>query len=365
MNIHLKPVSLRKYSVILIYSFFIMAIIAWFMEFYFEKLSGDLTRAGSFTERDFGWQIQRPAISSEDLKDYSLAEADVLVIGDSFSMSHVWQTKLAANGLKVGTMHWQDLRSPSQILLGGLANLANPLRSDLGDALRTAGFKGRYVIIESVEWLFQERMKSLSKESNPIVKHEVVINTSFPLYPFTRREHISLSKLNGVDWGVKALCNKIKLFFNSSEIYSSGNIRAIKFNGCQFFSHRLCNYSLFTDVEFEQKTFNSIANVLTVNKNLQAAGIKPIWAIVPNKSTVYLGYGALNQYPYQNIWQLFAQYPELITPDLGGLFIQKSRIIKDFYMPNDTHLSTNGFLYLGDIMLSELRKIQTNQTKPM
>ncbi len=54
MNIHLKPVSLRKYSVILIYSFFIMAIIAWFMEFYFEKLSGDLTRAGSFTERDFG-----------------------------------------------------------------------------------------------------------------------------------------------------------------------------------------------------------------------------------------------------------------------------------------------------------------------
>ena len=126
-----------------------------------------------------------------------------------------------------------------------------------------------------------------------------------------------------------------------------------------------CNYAIFIDHDFKKETFNSIDNVLAVNKNLQAVGIQAIWLVVPDKSTVYLGYGALNQYPYQNIWQTFAQYPELVAPDLGSEFIKQSRIIKDFYMPNDTHLSTNGFLYLGEFMLNELRKIQSNQAKPM
>jgi hypothetical protein len=85
---------------------------------------------------------------------------------------------------------------------------------------------------------------------------------------------------------------------------------------------------------------------------------------VPDRSTVYLGYGKLNKYPYQNIWQQFAQYSELMAPDLGELFRQKSRTVQDFYMPNDSHLSTNGFLYLGDIMNNGLRNIKANQTKP-
>jgi hypothetical protein len=72
----------------------------------------------------------------------------------------------------------------------------------------------------------------------------------------------------------------------------------------------------------------------------------------------------LNKNPYQNIWQQFAQYPELIAPDLGSVFMQQSRIIKDFYMPNDTHLSTNGFLYLGDFMTKGLHKLQANQPNP-
>lgn len=353
MNVHLQPISFRKYSLILIYSLIIMAIIAWCMEFYFERLYGDLTRIGNFPERSFGWQSDQPSVAPEHFKDYPLAEADILVIGDSFSVSRVWQSKLIADGLKVGTMTWQELRTDEA------------LRADLGEALRAAGFKGRYVIIESIERLFQTRMEVLSTSHDPIVKHELILNSAFPMYPLVKRERVTFSKLNGADWGVKALYNTIKLSLNLPEKYlKSGAVQAVVFDGCQLFSHRLCNYAIFVDGDFKKETFNSVDNVLTVNKNLQSVGIQPIWLIVPDKATIYLGYGKSTKYPYQNIWQNFAQYPELIAPDLGTEFTEKSRVIKDFYMPNDTHLSTNGFLYLGEFMTSGMRQLQANQPKP-
>ncbi len=352
MNVHLQPDSFKKYSLILIYSLFVIAILAWGMEFYFERLYGDLTRIGNFPERYFGWQAQQPSIPAEQYKDYSFAEADIIVIGDSFSVTRNWQTRLIADGLKVTTIQWKDLNN-SEFLPG-----------NLGEALRTAGFRGRYIIIECVERVFPRLMKSLVTQQHPIVKHDIIIDSSFPLYPFTRRERISLDKLNGGGWGFKALYNAIKLFLKLPDKYlKSGAVQAINFDGCQLFSHRLCNYAIFVDGDFKKETFSSIANVLTVNKNLQSVGIQPIWMIVPDKATVYLGYGALNQYPYENIWQLFAQYPELIAPDLAAAFIPKSRTVKDFYLPNDTHLSTNGFLYLGDFMTQVMRKTMADQSK--
>jgi hypothetical protein len=352
MNIHLKQLSFRKYSFTLIYSLLFIAVIIWTLEFYFERLYGDLTRTGNFSERDFGWRAEQPAVPSEYFKTYSLAEADIVVIGDSFSVGRVWQTRLIADGLKVCTLIWSDLK------------IGDSMPINLAEALRGSGFKGRYVFLESVERVFQRRVQSLMQVNYPIVKKDIAINPAFQLYPFMQRERISLDKPNGGKWGMTALYNKIKLALNLPEKYlKSGWTQPIKFDGCQFFSHRLCNYALFIKSDFQKETFNSIDNVLKINKNLQQADMQPIWLIIPDKATVYLGYGKLNQYPYQNIWQLFSKYPELTAPDLATEFIAKSRTIKDFYMPNDTHLSTNGSLYLGDFITKELRNIQANQSK--
>ncbi len=345
MNTHLYPVSFRKYSLILIYSFLALIVIDGCMEFYFEKLYGDLTRIGYFTERDFGIRSPQKVIPFELLKEYSLAEAEILVIGDSFSENHIWQTRLVADGLKVATIHWKDLKSP---------HVEGLLPDKLGETLRTSGFKGRYVIIESVERLFQLRMQALSAEYNPIVKHN---NTVINVAPFTNRERISMSNLNGANWNIEALSNTIKLSLMPSNYLKSMKVYAIKFDGCQLFSNRLCNYSLFIDEDFEKKTFDSINNVLAVNEHLRAVGIQSIWLVIPDKSTIYLGYGKLNKYPYENIWNTFAQYPEIIAPNLGVIFTRKSRTVTDFYMPDNTHLSASGFLYLGDIVLSGLHQL--------
>ena len=353
MNLHLYSISFKKYSFLVLCAVFFIAIIIGGMEYYFEKLEGGLTRIGNFSERDFGWRTPQPAIPVEQFKDYSIADADILVIGDSFSAPRVWQTRLIADNLKVSTVHWQDIKK-----FGAVGTLQN----NLGTVLRTAGFKGHYVVIESIERLFQQRMKALSKDTTAtIVKHDQVINSA----PITKRERVSLSHPNGGDWGVKTLYNTVKFALNLPDKYlKSGSAQVIKYNGCQVFSNRLCQYILFVKEDLEKETFNSIDNVLIVNKNLQSAGIQPIWLIIPDKSTTYLGYGVLNINPYQNIWQLFARYPELTAPDLGTAFIKQSRVIKDFYMPNDTHLCSNGYLYLGDLMTQGLRNMKANKPQP-
>lgn len=237
----------------------------------------------------------------------------------------------------------------------------NSLPDNLPETIRATGFKGSYVIIESVERLFQKRMKTLSKERQPIVKKEIsIINTPFP-----ERNRISLNKLNGVEWGKNALFNKINLSLHYSDNYvRSDLVKTVNFDGCNLFSNRLCNFAIFFEDDFKKATISSVNNVLNIDKDLKTEGIQPIWIIVPDKSTVYLGYGALNQNPYENVWQLLDQYPELIAPDLGSAFIRKSREVKDFYMPNDSHLSTRGYLYLGDLIVNVMSDIKTHQTKP-
>ena len=74
--------------------------------FYFLPLAsftGPLTRMGKIPESLFGWTKEQPAIDPSNLANVSLQEADILVIGDSFSIPHLWQSVLVKNGIKVHT----------------------------------------------------------------------------------------------------------------------------------------------------------------------------------------------------------------------------------------------------------------------
>lgn len=359
MNYHLYALSFKKYALVLIYSFAIMAMIAWSLEVYFQSLYGDLTRVGRFPERYFGWTLERQAIDEGLLKDYPLNEADVLVIGDSFSEPRVWQTRFIAAGFKVATIHWHDLNKIPKD-----ASSTGTLSENIGEVLRQHGFKGHYVIIESIERLLQFRMKHLNKEGKELNRVNFVVDKQSLNYPITRRELFSFDKLNGVDWNLDALIHTFKLFVIQPERYTIRNSQAIKFSGCTLFSHALCHYVLFIYDDFLKETFNTIDKVLLVNKSLTDADILPIWVIIPDKSTVYLGYGKYNEHPYANVWQIFAQH-NIIAPDLASQFIEKSRMTKDFYMPNDAHLSTDGYLYLGDVIFSEFTKLNTSQTNKL
>ncbi|MDO8683284.1 MAG: hypothetical protein Q7N50_07385, partial [Armatimonadota bacterium] len=171
----------------------------------------------------------------------------------------------------------------------------------------------------------------------------------------------------GGHWVIKALANKYKLKRPRTPaiIMDFDSVRMVPFDGCAFFTNKQCaSGGLFVRDEFEKETFTSIDNVLATNNSLAAMGIQAIWLVVPDKSTVYLGYGKEDTHPYVNIWDELERHPALVAPNLGRLFMRQSRLTKDFYFPNNTHLSTSGYLYLGDITAKLLKRLNdTNPTK--
>lgn len=352
MNFRINPLSYRKYCLILIVPLYAIAIAVWVMEAYFGTLNGDLTRIGQLDERDFGWRMQQPPVPAQHLKSYPLTEADILIFGDSFSNGLLWQSKLVSAGYKPSTLKSSVLKPCG-------------LGHNLGEIVRQAGFKGRYVVIENIEHSFQTLMSSICDISSQI--SGVAYSGSPPQTNLLIDR--SLFSLNreplGGDWVINALINKIKMtyFFEASTNYlefGNAETRVVPIGSCNMFSNRLCNYGLFYYHDFDKKTFGSIDIVLSISRDLKKVGIDTIWLVVPDKSTVYLGGGKLNMNPYVNIWDEFARHPELAAPNLGEAFAQNSRLIKDFYKPNDTHLSTNGYLKLGDIMVNLISPLEND-----
>jgi len=77
------------------------------------------------------------------------------VIGDSFSVRYAWQASLAGAGYKMTTTHWD--------------NLGGTLCADFSSWLEKSGFKGKVVIVESIERLLEDRMEK--SEACKTMKH--------------------------------------------------------------------------------------------------------------------------------------------------------------------------------------------------
>ena len=135
------------------FSVLVFALMALYgaVGFYFLPLAsftGPLTRMGKISESLFGWTREQPAINPVYLVNASWQEADMLAIGDSFSMPRLWQSALVQRGIKVHTETWEAMRN---------------ICEDFPEWLHGKGFKGRYVVIEVVEHNFQDTLdRSLS-----------------------------------------------------------------------------------------------------------------------------------------------------------------------------------------------------------
>jgi hypothetical protein len=321
--------------------FVVVAILVLGGELYFGTLVGDLTRVGALPERDFGRLGSQPAVQENYLRSYPISEADILVIGDSFSESLVWQSRLAQDGMKPGTLHWNDIKLCSE---------------DFGEVVRQAGFQGHYVVIESIERVFQDRMRSLCRKGSQLGE-----STGFmrpPPQAFQPGFSMNRSRL-GAFWVLEAMANRIRYTYRMKDMMEFGETRIITTdNGCDLFSNRLCKYGLYYSDDFSKNSFISIGNVLEISRNLEAANMQVVWLVVPDKSTVYLGHGKYNAKPYVNIWDSLELGGELGVGDMDQKIIQESRRVKDIYAPNDTHLSTTGYLFMGDLMVDYINHLR-------
>jgi hypothetical protein len=301
----------------------------------FAAFDGDLTRMAPLPETQFGWQKPQPSIDPSLLAQSPLEEADVLVIGDSFSDPRVWQTVLVDKGLKVRTELW-----------GAMPFICE----DLNARLRSAGFKGRYLVIESVERNLPHRLndslhcKTASYQPNSATPSE----RSPPPEQVDRSHKNYASKLlvaihtmlNSMAFRTAPAQLQTLPFLLNTEVA----VRPVE-NGCQLFSHPACSHALFYAQENADDPWQTSMQAIR-ELNARFTDIQPVWVVVPNKTTVYF-------HPQKRLWT------ELKRAQLGPDLLEMTRTALrnntvDMFPANNTHLSTQGYLQLGQQVLREL-----------
>lgn len=289
-----------------------------------EPSAGDLTRTGFLPERQFGWRAAQPALFRRTSNSTN-SEATVLVIGDSFSGIGLWQQ--AALGKREKYVTYQFGR----------------LCSDFGGVLRSMHLSPRVVIIEAVERDFDQRFFSTCDRSR--------LENAAPNAPSADPKTRDRSLIGGM-YGAKYVAGSLLYFLYRGEQHrpgpSGGVFVARVSDGCALFSNHDCEYGLFLGDDRNPPVLPLNKFRSPVLRYLRQAGVERIVVVpIPNKTSVYLQPGTLAKLKDDYLAQFGIQNDVEMVP-LHQRFAADRYAIKDFYLPNDTHLSPAGMQVLGE-----------------
>lgn len=283
----------------------------------------------------FGWTKPQPRLDEVLLLQAKMQEADLLVVGDSFSEGRVWQSVLTRQHMKVRTESWNSMKG---------------VCGDFSAWVRTQGYTGKYVVIEIVE---RNLMGTLRQSLDcPQTRYRpnayVEAPRAAPITSFDPSEGNYAGKLST---GFKTYLNTAQYehlsgssAFKEWELPNNVRVASVK-EGCRLFSHARCQDSLFLAEDMaDEVNAEALTLIKTIESRLQ--GLTPIWVIVPNKSTTYL-------HPEKRFWKLLAQQTN--APDLLALNQRAlGEGMVDLYPANNTHYSTSGYLLMGDAIRQRL-----------
>jgi hypothetical protein len=322
-----------------LFSILVLSAVALYgaIGFYFLPLAsftGPLTRMGKIPESLFGWTREQPAINPEHLVNASWQEADVLAIGDSFSMTHLWQSVLVQRGLKVHTETWESMRNVCE---------------DFSGWLNEKGFKGHHVVIEVVEHNFEDRLER-SVNCKQMYYHPIA---ELPVAPPPRQLPLPRADFSGkLSVGIKTKLNDLKYQnlssqpdFKSWDMANNVRMNRVK-SGCELFSHLRCNDALFlADDHVGDFNEDTLAKMQIISTRIK--DIDPTWVIVPDKTTTYL-------HPDKQFWDK-AEIRFHAPNVLKVLTTEITNKTIDLYPANETHLSTSGYLILGNAIYQSMK----------
>lgn len=293
---------------------------------------GDLTRIGKLPESLFGWTRPQPAIQPELMQQSSWQEADVLVIGDSFSEPRVWQTVLTGHGLRVRTEHWP---------LGRIC-------ADFTPWLQKRGFHGKYVVLEIVERNVKDIPESLACKKMQL--HYGISANQSHQPPLTQVDRGKADYSGRMSVGIQTWMN-MRAYEREGKRDFGVMVEPVA-SGCALFSHTRCEDALFLGKADHAGDYGAETLQAMETVGARINGPQVIWAIVPDKSTTYL-------HPDKNFWNAAAQ--RLHAPNLLSEFRQAlTHPVVDLYPANNTHLSTTGYLLMGEAIYRNLSERATD-----
>jgi hypothetical protein len=309
---------------------------------------GDLTRIGLLSEREFGWREPQLGVDARLLRSTSLAQSDLVVVGDSFSVGLVWQSVLVQAGVRVSTLQWDQL--------GGA------LCADFASWLQQRGFRGQRLIVQSVERELVGRV-SLSRacaSQSEQIRASAGKAGAVPMHgdAYTREAPLMTPPSMRLNWGEKLLTGvytrvngwrvqqRSEVLVGESSSSDHVRVRTLP-QGCLWFSHRQCAQGLFLAADLALPQFDAAALAQLRTLAGRDMGLPVMWLIVPNKSSLYLQEAT-------SAWATLGGSG--LGPDVLAMLRLSLGDVQDLYLPNDTHLSPRGYLLLGALVKQALGK---------
>jgi hypothetical protein len=297
------------------------------------NFEGDLTRMAMLPEDDFGWLAPQPGVDKTNLVSARWQDADVLVIGDSFSEKLIWQSKLVESGLKVRTESWSNIGA---------------ICEDFDGWLQKNQFRGRYIIIQSVENSFAPRLKksiACKKINYKFLKPKEIAVAQ------ERNFHNPVFGGGQLDVGIRTWLNKREYAkkandpeFKSWRVNKNVSVRRMQ-EGCELFSHKRCNDVLFFELVGMGNPDDVNNDMVFLQNRIKEKNI--IWLVIPDKETVYLERDT-------SFWKI-SQHQSKSIDVIAHLHKAVNDKEVDLYFGNDTHLSPKGYGIVGKAVLDYLK----------
>ncbi len=309
------------------------------LNLFFEPLSGDLTRIGHWSERDFGWNTPQPAV---DVRANGSASRnpDVLVLGDSFSHPNIWQSYLAeSRHLEILSFQYQDV--------GCVDNWLRWVNEQHYSNLRT-------VVIETVERGFVPLFRNLNQCASRVPKSfEVTEKKVTPTRP-------QKGLMFDAGYLIPTAANTLRAQWSNRSIVS-GEVINVPLVSDKLFSNRKANRLLYyaeDDLKLswsEKDRIDAVGNLKRIQDDLAKKGLSLVIIVVPDKSTAYRPYltNEASKLGYPDIFEQL-KTAKVNNVNLLDFFQKGAGETVDLYLPNDTHLSMQGYKMMASKLAEKI-----------
>ncbi|MEB3222618.1 MAG: hypothetical protein VKS61_11120 [Candidatus Sericytochromatia bacterium] len=310
---------------------FLALVLTWAAGFnalsvWLEPVTGDLTRIGSWAERDFGGNGPPDPMPVRGNGLAGGPPPDVLVLGDSFSAGNLWQTALAeATGLE-----------PSTCLYGAARSLAGWVRLAERQPART--------------WLLQVVERHVVRDWAALGEAAGPLPAPHPVAPGRTKGRRAVVAWNpDYAYLARAAWNHRRLA-QAGDRLESGDTAVLPLTREDLFSCAARGRLLYLRDDDRKATWSERdllrveATLGAIDRAARRCGARLLVVAVPDKSTTYgpwlASAGPPSRYEaLQRRWTARG----LSTVDLLTPLREALPGTPDLYLPNDTHLGPVGY----------------------
>ena len=307
-------------------TFVLLSAVNIALSLHFGAIKGDLARVGGFAERDYAaGRPQAPARIAPNT--VAVTDADVIVLGDSFSNKLLWQGELeAVTGQRTLTYQY-----------GQSGCVSNWLQW-----LHTLKLKpGAQVIIESSERSFVARFNQMAAcpKIVPVPVHRHLADAESTSW-FDAGFSLDIA------YQGRVLLNSIRL--RNQDAYRAGETVNVALKRSDRFTDRRADRLLY-HVDDEGKNdwtpaqvANALAGLAAERASFEASGQKFSMLVMPDKSSVYRDDIVAPRIGPSTVTRRL-QEAGLSGVDTLACFRSLATAMPDYYLPDDTHVGPTAF----------------------